>query len=399
MKTAVILLALCCFASLFGVEEAFKQAIEPLAFTFPGDHASHAGYQTEWWYVTGNVNDENGREFGFQFTIFRRAMAAEDAAQRGRTSAWAVNDFYLLHLAISDITGQVHADYESLQRGALGIAGATDVSTRVKQRRTWNPLAQQSSVYPKDAKDSYSYPRVWTKEASFERDFNGWKMKASSPRIGMDLVLKETPPFNHRVAMHGKFREEGLSRKGPKPGQASYYYSVPGLETSGSLTLDDKKYSITSGLSWMDHEFGSNQLSYEQAGWEWFSIQLDDGWQYMLYILRNKDGSIEPSSGGTWIDSNGFYHPIALSEFKATPGRVWKSPRSGADYPVEWTLSLPHVELKIKPALDDQEFHSEQGVKMNYYEGSIRVEGTHGGKPVHGTGYLEITGKNLGGRM
>ena len=403
MKTAGVRIALLapllCWTLATSGEDAapFKQAIDPLAFTFPADHASHAGYQTEWWYVTGNVTDETGREFGFQFTIFRRALSSKDATERGRTSAWAANDFYLLHLAISDIKANVHADYESLERGALGVAGATDVSTLLKVRRKREQLEPQKNEDPSVATEPVA--RVWTSAASFDRVRNGWKIKATSPRIGMDLDLKETQPFNDFVALHGKYKEEGLSRKGPLPGQASYYYSVPGLDTSGSLTLDGKKYSITAGRAWMDHEFGSNQLSAEQAGWEWFSIQLDDGWSFMFYVLRKKDGSIEPNSAGTWIDHAGCYHPIASSEFSATPGRVWKSPHSGAEYPVEWTLKWAQVELTIKPAMDDQEFHSEQGAKMNYYEGAIRVSGTREGKPVHGTGYLEITGKNLGGRM
>lgn len=395
----VLLLAAQALVFTLHAEEPrpFKQAIEPLAYSFPADHASHAGYQTEWWYVTGNVNDEKGREFGYQFTIFRRAMSPKDAKERGRTSNWAANDFYLLHLAISDINENVHVDYESLERGTLGIAGATDVSALLKERRKWDGLNPQTHEYPNETPDPSV--RVWTKEASFERNRSGWKMKATTTKFSLDLDLKETTPFVKRVALHGKLREEGLSRKGPKLGQASYYYSVPRLETSGSLTLDGKTFSIKNGQSWMDHEFGSNQLSADQAGWEWFSIQLDNGCEYMLYVLRNKDGSIERSSSGTWIDADGNFHPIALDKFTTTPGRVWKSPRSGEAYPVEWTLKLPNAELRIKPAMDDQEFHSEQGAKMNYYEGAIRVEGTVGGKPVRGTGYLEITGKNLGGRM
>ncbi len=394
----IIALALWTNPSHAEDEPPFKQAIKPIAFSFPADHASHAGYQTEWWYFTGNLKDEKGHEFGYQFTIFRRAMAPKDAKERGRKSAWAADDFYLLHLAISDIDGKAHADYESLERGALGIAGATDVSELLKERHDVNLPDHKMIDYPKDKPEPFV--RVWTKEAELNRFRNGWQLKASSARIGLDFDLSETSQKLSQIVLHGDRQEIGLSRKGPKPGQASYYYSVPRLETKGTLTLDGAKYQIARGLSWMDHEFGSNQLSPDQAGWEWFSIQLDNGIEIMLYVLRNKDGSIEPSSSGTWIDQQvgrAGYFKVEPAMLK--PGRTWKSLQSGAEYPVEWTLKLPKAELHLKTALDDQEFHSKQGAGMNYYEGAIRVEGTFGKQSVKGEGYLEITGKTLGGRM
>ena len=392
----IVALALLTNPSRAEDEPPFKQAIKPITFSFPADHASHAGYQTEWWYLTGNLKDEKGHEFGYQFTIFRRAMAPKDAKERGRKSAWAADDFYLLHLAISDIDGKVHADYESLERGTLGIAGATDVSELLKERHAVSFPDPKMIDYPKDKPEPFV--RVWTKDSSLDRFRNGWHLKASSARIGFDFDLAETSQKMSSIVLHGKSREEGLSRKGPKPGQASYYYSVPRLDTKGTLTLDGKKYQI-GGLSWMDHEFGSNQLSPDQAGWEWFSIQLDNGIEIMLYVLRNKDGSIEPSSSGTWVDQAGSEGHIKVEQAMLKPGRIWKSQASGAEYAVEWTLHLPLGELRLKSALDDQEFHSKQGAGMNYYEGAIRVEGTHDGKPVKGEGYLEITGKTLGGRM
>jgi len=396
MKTALAFILLCLPFILPAEDAPFKQAIQPLAFSFPADHASHAGYQTEWWYVTGNVKDEKGREFGYQFTIFRRSLSPKSANERGRTSAWAASDFYLLHLAISDIEGNKHVDFESLERGALGVAGATDVSSLLKERPQHSHFPE---VKPMPKGTLEPYVSVWMNNASFALYRNGWLLKAASPRIGFELELSESDEKSIPITLHGKRDEEGLSRKGPNSGQASYYYSIPRLNTTGVLTLDGKRYGIKSGMSWMDHEFGSNQLSADQAGWEWFAIQLDDGCEYMLYVLRNKDGSIEPNSSGTWTDINGCYAYFKIDGSNLAPGRIWKSPHSGAEYPLEWTLQLPNAELRIKPAMDDQEFHSEQGAKMNYYEGAIRVEGTNLGKPVKGTGYLEITGKNLGGRM
>ncbi|MEI6235008.1 MAG: lipocalin-like domain-containing protein [Planctomycetota bacterium] len=402
MIPKLILTLLYLVASLYAAD--FKQAIDPITLVFPADHASHAGYQTEWWYVTGNVRDESGHEFGYQFTIFRRALDPKSAPERGRTSAWAANDFYMLHLAISDISGNTHATFESLERGAAGIAGATDVSSLLKVRPAYDLWSTPKYEAPVNTTEPIVH--VWTKEASFDRYKKGWKIEASSPRIGLNLTLNESEIKLADQMLHGKEgmpkgigSEKGLSRKGPNPGQASYYYSVPRLTTSGTLTLDGKKYTITSGLSWMDHEFGSNQLSKDQAGWEWFAIQLDNGTDLMLYVLRNKDGSIEPNSSGTWSDAVGCSHYFKVTASMLTPGRIWKSPHTGAEYPVEWSLKINDYDLKLKPAMDDQEFHSEQATKINYYEGAIRVEGTCSGKPVKGSGYLEITGKNLGGRM
>ncbi len=389
----VLIFAALIFSCRAEEPAEFKQAVEPIAFVFPADHASHAGYQTEWWYVTGNLKDETGREFGYQFTIFRRALSAKDAKTRGRTSAWVADDFYLLHLAISDIQAKTHVTYESLERGAVGIAGATDVSALLKERPKYRKFDKPTMAIPDEAEEPHV--KVWTKNAVFKYGKNGWDLKASSARIGMNLQLNSSGsqiPSEHGAG--------GLSRKGEKPGQASYYYSMPKLATAGTLTLDGKTYTVH-GTSWMDHEFGSNQLSEEQAGWEWFSIRFK-AWSLMLYVLRNKDGSISPSSSGTVIDVAGCsFPPFAVKPEMIVPGRKWKSPHTGVEYVVEWTLKdIPNFgELRITPAMDDQEFHSEQGAGIDYYEGAIRVERILKDRIERGEGYLEVTGKNLGGRM
>ena len=361
----------------------FKQAIAPRTFSFPADHGSHAGYQTEWWYVTGNVIDENEHPLGFQFTIFRRAIAAQDAAERGRKSAWAAGDIYLLHLAVSDPGAQRYVSGESTQRGVLGIAGATDAEK----------MSPDTPV------------RIWMKDAEFTRTARGWTLKTSvetgglkirpTNRIKVELDLVEALP----PVLHGIAGEEGLSRKGPEAGQASYYYSVPRLQTSGTIEFDGKTFKIAKGLSWMDHEFGSNQLSADQAGWEWFSIQLADGQALMLYVLRKKNGSIESRSSGTWTDAGGRATHLALSDFELTPGRKWKSPHSGVEYTLAWTIAIPKHQAKftVTAAQDDQEFQSESSAGMNYYEGAVHVDGSIGGKSAAGEGYLEITGKLLSG--
>jgi predicted secreted hydrolase len=336
--------------------------------------------------VTGNVVDDAGREFGYQFTIFRRAVDSQSARERGRSSRWAATDFYLGHLAISDIAAHEFHFKEEFTRGTVGLAGATDAAAYGV-----DPLATDEL-------------RVWLRKWDMLRLEKGWRLCAASGEIDLDFTLNETIPS----VLHGKPGEAGLSRKGPRPGQASYYYSVPKLKTSGTLSLNGAKYKIVSGTSWMDHEFGSNQLSKDQSGWEWFAIQLDDGSALMLYVLRNIDGSIEPNSSGTWIAPDGSSVYLPLNSFKATPGRTWTSPHTQAKYTLEWTVEIPdrNVTLTVRAAQDDQEVHSEKSGGISYYEGAVRVSGKSGGKDVSGDGYLEITGatgaregKPLGGKL
>ena len=351
-------------------EFTFKQAIAPRTLVFPKDHASHSGFQTEWWYVTGNVQDSSGHEFGYQFTIFRRAIDPRNATERGRTSAWAVSDLFVGHLAISDIASKQFISKEEAKRGVLSLAGATDSESVIT-----NPSPPLS---------------VWLGNWKMLRTENGWTLKAEYGEIGLDLILVETL----KPIAHGRPGEEGLSHKGPRPGQASYYYSVPQLSTSGTLSLNGITYRISKGHSWMDHEFGSNQLSPDQAGWDWFSIQFNDGRALMLYILRNKDGSIEPRSSGTWIDKNGKSIFLPLDEIKIKGGRTWTSPFSNGRYTLEWHIELPKlgIALDIAAAQDDQEVKAAKMTQISYYEGAIHVNGQAGGEAVSGDGYLEITG-------
>jgi predicted secreted hydrolase len=372
----IISLLLCVFVtSCLGAESQFKQAIEPRTLQFPQDHASHPGFQTEWWYFTGNLKDDGGREFGYQFTIFRRAVSAQAASERGRTSAWAVDDIYIGHLAISDIGGKTFHFQEEARRGMLDVAGATN------------------SPHPRPLPASQGGEngvRVWMGSWEMLRTEKGFLLKAESKDMALQLELSETVA----PVCHGRPGEEGLSRKGPRPGQASYYYSIPQLKTTGSLALNGKSFAIKSGVSWMDHEFGSNQLSAEQAGWDWFSIQLDDGSALMLYMLRNKDGSLEPNSSGTWIDASGKATYLPLGAIKLTRGRKWRSDFSGGEYTLGWQIELPaqKISLSADAAQDDQEVRAAKTSRVSYYEGAVRVSGSVGEKKVRGSGYLEITG-------
>jgi predicted secreted hydrolase len=367
---AIVLFAILTRGAL--AADGFKQAIEPRVFAFPADHGSHAGFQTEWWYVTGNMKNDDGHEFGFQFTIFRRAIDARSAAERGRGSKWAVGDVYLGHLAVSDIGGKSFVFGETVQRGNVGLAGATDAAEKT------SPISVTLG--------NWNFVRF----GDDGKDARGWKLEARENGIDLSLTLTETlAPI-----LHGKAGQEGLSLKGPQPGQASYYYSVAGLETAGTLKLNGRSYKIVSGRSWMDHEFGSNQLSEAQAGWDWFAIQLDNKGVLMLYVLRHKDGSIEPASSGTWVAPDGSRTHVDLADLKFTRGRSWTSPTSDGQYTLEWTIDIAklNLSLTVTAAQDDQEIKPGNNSGVSYYEGATRVKGTLNGAEVKGDGYLEITG-------
>lgn len=390
MLSKIIPFFFCVFmSSCLGFDSQYKQAIEPRTLQFPQDHASHPGFQTEWWYFTGNLKDDAGREFGYQFTIFRRAVSPQPAAERGRTSAWAIDDVYVGHLAISDIGGKTFRFQEEARRGVLDVAGATNAP-----RPRPLPASQGGE----------NGVRVWMGKWEMLRTEKGFALNAESNGIALQLELDETMA----PVCHGRPGEEGLSRKGPQPGQASYYYSIPQLKTRGTITLNGNTMKIASGISWMDHEFGSNQLSADQAGWDWFSIQLNDGSALMLYMLRNKDGSLEPNSSGTWVDASGKATYLPLGAIKLTRGRTWKSAFSGGEYTLGWKIELPaqKIVLNLDAAQDDQEVRAAKTSRVSYYEGAVLVSGSAGEKAVSGNGYLEITGapgqketRSLGGLL
>jgi predicted secreted hydrolase len=202
----------------------------------------------------------------------------------------------------------------------------------------------------------------------------------------LNLVLAEGKP----PAIHGK---DGVSQKASCVGCASHYYSLTRMPTQGVLYLDGKPV-VVSGQSWMDHEFGSNQLAQEQTGWDWFSLQLDNGEEWMFYLLRTQDGKPDPNSSGTVIRVDGQTRHLTLSEFQITPSQQWTSPHSKAVYPAKWQIHLPNeqVELTLTPIIADQELNTTGSTGVSYWEGAVAIRGQSHGKAVSGKGYVELTG-------
>jgi predicted secreted hydrolase len=352
-------------ATAFAQSPAWKSAEPGRAIVLPADHASHPDYKIEWWYYTGNLDAAGGLRFGYQLTFFRIGV---DPAPLN-PSRWAVRDLYMTHLALTDVNGQRFQFTERMNRAGPGWAGAD-----VGAYRVWN--------------------EDWEAAIDATRTH---RLRASGGRYGIDLQLEE----GRAPALHG---DRGYSRKGSASGNATHYYSLTRMPTRGALTLDGRRIEVA-GLSWMDHEFGTSALEPEQLGWDWFSIQLEDGRDLMIFRLRRADGSIDPRSSGTLVEPDGSTRSITLeSGFNLEPGRTWTSPTSRARYPIVWTVRVPGsaLDLSVTAAVENQELHTEQSTGVTYWEGAIDVAGTSRGRPVRGRGYLEMTGyagKSMGNVM
>jgi predicted secreted hydrolase len=333
--------------------EGYTRALPGQPLVFPQDHGPHPDYQTEWWYYTGNLADEQGRRFGYQLTFFRRALQPPGETTP-RASDWAADQAYMAHFAITDVSQSGHRFAEKLARGAAGLAGA------------------QASPFG-----------VWLEDWQVQEVEPGvYALKASQDGAALDLTLRDLKG----PILHG---DQGYSQKGPDPGDASYYYSLTDLATSGEITLDGKTVTVT-GSSWMDHEFSTSALSPGQVGWDWFSVQLNDGRQLMFFQMRREDGSIDPFSSGTLIYPDGSTRHLSVEDFDIQALDTWKSPRSGGVYPSGWQVSLPgeSLVLRITPLLRDQELN----LTYNYWEGAVKVEALDANQPVAGYGYVELTG-------
>jgi len=351
----VLACALCAWRSPspLAADSDWKDAAPGRRISLPADHRSHPDYRLEWWYYTGNLFAEGGRRFGYQLTFFRVGVNAVPPTP----SRWAMRDLHMAHLTVTDVSSSSHVAAERLNRDGVGWAGASDTA--------------------------YS---VWNDDWSVTLDGRRHHLVASAPDrgIGIDLRLLDRPP-----ALHGL---GGFSQKGSSPGNASYYYSLTRMPTDGTIRAGGRAFAVT-GASWMDHEFGTTFLEPHQAGWDWFSLQLGDGRDLMVFQLRGRDGSIDPRSSGTLVAAGGRARALDAAGIRLEPLRRWTSAATGAAYPVEWRVELPdeRLALRVRAAVDAQELHDLPS-GLTYWEGAIDVEGTANGAPVSGVGYLEMTG-------
>ena len=332
--------------------EGYSVADKPIEFVFPQDHGAHESFRNEWWYFTGNLYDEEGRRFGYQLTFFRIAI---NPVKLERGSNWATNQLYMAHLAISDVENKRFYCFEKLNRGTLGLAGFKDTGFSINVE-DWSIIGTDDGDFP-------------------------WRLYAESG----DIVLSaEVEPLKD-IVLHG---ENGLSRKSLKAGDASYYYSISRLETKGYIELDGKKYNV-SGLSWLDREWSTNVLSEEQAGWDWFSMQLDDGIDLVYFQLRFKDGRPYPYNEGLIVAADGNVISLGTRDIPLKVTKTWQSSLGGL-YPVEWEAEIiPLGKTVIISALFPEQ---ELDLITRYWEGAINIYDKERPAKVIGTGYMELTG-------
>lgn len=341
--------------------EGFARALAVRDFDFPADHGPHPEYQTEWWYYTGNLESSDGRHFGFQFTIFRRALTPEPP-ERG--SAWGASQAYMAHFALTDVAGQRFYAAERLSRGAAGLAGA-----QAEPFRVW--------LEGWEASGSGEAPRL-----------RAALTEAEGGPVALDIQLTAQKP----PALQG---DRGLSAKSDETGNASYYYSLTRLAAKGTITLGGDRFEV-GGMGWMDHEFSTSYLGPDAVGWDWFALQLSDGREIMFFQIRRDDGTVEPATSGTLVETDGTTRYLARDEVRLEVLATWQSPHTAATYPARWRLSIPSaaLTLDIEPWAADQELQ----VGSPYWEGAVRIRGADG---LTGNGYIEMTGYtgSIGGQF
>lgn len=340
--------ALLCIAA------DWKLAEPGWRYEFPRDHHAHPDFKTEWWYFTGNLNDERGRRLGFELTFFRQGIRPL-SERKATTSRFVVDDLKFAHFTITDAAGKRFLFHQKASRGSFGEAGF-DAGDRV----------------------------AWIDSWSLRMNGNGsFDLAADATDAQLQVHLS---PLKQPV-VHGA---AGISRKAAGEGHASHYYSITRLQTNGTVRAEKDNF-IVSGESWFDHEWATNQLAPAQAGWNWLSAQFEDKSELMLYQLRLTNGEIDPISSGTLIRADGSSIPLTSGDFQMTPEVFWKSKATGANYPIGWRVAVAKEELEftLRPVLADQELALDPIV---YWEGAFDLIGTRSGKSIRGRGYLELTG-------
>lgn len=328
--------------------EDWREVAPGHSVSLPGDLYFKEGYRVQWWYLTGHLFDRTGREFGYEMTFF-----AAGIQQRTYQSEFGTELIYLSHMAVSDIAGNRYYHYSNADSGAYGFAGADS-------RRL----------------------HVWVGPSSLSGPDRKMRIRGVAGDISLDLSVVPKKP----AVLHG---DNGYSRKSEEsPLIASLYFSFTDLETSGTLKLGQDVFQVT-GKSWFDREISSRGIAENEAGWDWFAIQLDDDREIMLYEIRKKDGKPDPFSSGTVVYRNGAYRRLEKKDFTVKIKSRYTSRHTKARYPSKWEVSIPSegLSLVLTPLIEDQEFTAAEAIRKTYWEGACSVEGT-----VPGRAYVEMTG-------
>jgi predicted secreted hydrolase len=351
----LVVLAILASVSALAMLRGYEVALPGRVLGFPRDHAAHPAFQTEWWYYTGHLHTADGAEYGYQLTFFQRRV--DEGKWLSGPSQWSAQYLYMAHFAISDKQRKRLFYAEKINRPTLGVAGADEERLLV-----WNDEWRAELLGP------YHH------------------LQAAMDEFAINLILlPEKAPVVHGL--------DGVSQKGEAKGNASHYYSFTRLKIDGVLQVHGVAKAVT-GTSWMDHEFGSSQLEPTQVGWDWFSVQLNNRTELMIYLLRHEDGRIDPHSSGTLVYPDGRVEHLRQEMFEVVALGKWTSPRSGATYPQGWELRLPKagLQLRLTPVFPDQELDTKSSTRVVYWEGNVQVEGVDNGQTLKGAGYVELVG-------
>ncbi len=316
--------------------------------TLPNDLYVQNGYRIQWWYFTGHLYDARGESSGYELTFFIVGVQ-----KTKYESQFGVDAMYLSHFAISDIEGKKYYHFSNADSRAYGFAGAD--SSRL---------------------------RVWVDRDELEGNPGKMHITAHANEADLDLVLLPRKP----VVLNG---DRGYSRKSEEsPLIASLYFSSTDLETTGTVKLGTVLFPVT-GKSWFDREISSQGLAKNEVGWDWFALQLDDGQEIMLYVIRKKDGSIDRYSSGTLVDTKGNFRDLAKDDYRIEAINSYSSKKTNIRYPSKWEITIPREKMRlvVTPLIEDQEFTGGLTGGNSYWEGTCRVEGS-----AQGRAYVEMTG-------
>ncbi|MGQ0522352.1 MAG: lipocalin-like domain-containing protein [Betaproteobacteria bacterium] len=326
---------------------AFAPVVPGYAMRFPQDEGSHPDFRLEWWYVTGWLDPATSSPLGFQITFFR----ARPLLRQDNPSAFTPRHILLAHAALSDPANGRLLQAERMARAGFGLAGAD-----VGRMRVW--IDEWSLI----GRDGAYHAAIRWDDVQFDFTF----------------APQQAP------LLQG---EQGYSRKGPAPLSASYYYSLPHLAVTGNLHTRQGKRAVA-GSAWFDHEWSSQYMEEQAVGWDWVGLNLDGGAALMLFRMRGRDGN-PLWAGGTLRRHDGSLSVFSTAQIRFIPTRIWRSPRTGARYPVGWTITARDIELTLEPLMDDQEHDVRGSTGTIYWEGAVSA--LRQGRPA-GRGYLELTG-------
>lgn len=362
MPTVVLVFALLTAMFSRVLEAQLSQAqlsagssTPPYVIQFPSDLYDHPRFQTEWWYFTGNLTSKQDREYGFELTFFRGYAPAGQPQ---------VIPIIFADLAVSDLHGQQFHFQKELAPEEAPLASIT--------RKPWTiQLGGWTLTEPGSTSGVF-------------------RLKAQQDDFGVDLALiPEGPPVLN--GDNGLFELAGSDGQGPEYYE---YYSIPRMHAEGNIEVDGQQIAVH-GLAWNDHEFFNLGANQDFPSWNWFAIQLDDGSSIMLYGLRLPNGEYDPDSRGTFVAADGRVTHLGPGSFTLIPGQTWYSAASGAEYPIQWRIWIPSldIDLDMSTPLNNQEMLAEPtGGSPTYWEGASRFRGTRKGRSVEGKGYLEMLG-------